>query len=136
MVAPFWEGIEKMGRRGDITTPGPVLWDLKVGDDELYQWCNERSDILVTQITEEIDARVSYIANKYKNLGSPDLGGKSHSDLYVVATALYFGSDVVTQEAATRNLNGPKIPDVCKAEGVQSVPLYRFFQEKWKGPAR
>jgi len=54
----------------------------------------------------------------YPNLVSV-LSGKSQADPFVIALAKARDAMVVTAESPTGNLRGPKIPDVCRAEGIE-----------------
>lgn len=127
---PFWEYLERMARERELTAPEQVLWDLKSRDTELYRWCSQRRDILFTETRSEIQRIVERLANAHPNLRSRGPGSKNFSDFYVIATACHFGCAVVTQESATGNIRGPRIPDVCKEEGLRVLQIWRVGEEQ------
>ncbi len=133
VIPPFWINVENLAETGRLTIPEPVLWELEEQDDDLYRWCKMRESVLVTPSSAEIQSRVQMIANKYPNLCGRAPQSKNHADPFVIALASYFSCTLVTHEQATGNLQGPRIPDVCKAEGLRAIQLYRLIQEQhWR----
>jgi len=131
VLPPFWEGLAELARAGSVTIPEPVLWELSDQEgDDLYRWCRDRVRILVTQVTSAIEGIARDLGRRYPNIRSAGPSSKNYADLFVIATAADFRCAVVTDEAATGNLNGPRLPDVCKAEGIRVIQMHRFPQEQ------
>ena len=56
-------------------------------------------------------------------------GPRNGADAFVVGLAIARGGTVVTQEVP-RNIDKPKIPDVCEAMGVPWLTLPHFVDEQ------
>jgi len=68
---------------------------------------------------------VKRLVSTYKNFGW--ITGKNEGDPYVVALALVKGATVVTNESPSNDMNGPKIPDVCREEGIRRIKFVQVI---------
>lgn len=115
-----WLRLEDLVREGRFRIAQEVYNELKPKDEKLYDWLKKIKSAIVP-LDEEQQRFVTHITNTYKNLVNA-LTGKSANDPFVLALAMQIGIEnaiVITDERPTGNLNGPKIPDVCKAEGIE-----------------
>jgi hypothetical protein len=125
----LWERVENLADSGSLKLVDVVLQELKEQDDELYSWCKDKESKLIVPSDSSIQSRVSFISNKHNlnRYGSPK---KNFADPFVIALAMSKGGIVVTHEKATGNLNGPRIPDVCKHENLPSIEFYRLIEKE------
>jgi hypothetical protein len=131
-IPPFWVRLERLAQSGTATFPDAVLLELQVIDDGLYRWCKQRENIIVTPTTPEIQVLVTAISTDYPNLQHAGAPGRNLADPVVIALAEHKGYAVVTHENATGNLNGPKIPDVCRAKGIRVMQIHHLvFEQGW-----
>lgn len=57
----FWDGIADLAEREQLGFPEQVLHELAEQDDDLYEWCRNRKDMLcrtATDATEEYYAKL------------------------------------------------------------------------------
>lgn len=130
ILLSFWENIERLSESGDLTIPDAVLLELKPQDDDLYRWVHSRKEYICTQFTEDIQRLVQKIANRYPNLRHAGTPSKNLADPVVIAVAEHFNCAVVTHEKATGNLNGPKIPDVCRDMDIRVMQFHHLVREQ------
>ena len=130
----FWVKLEELARQGKLKISDTVLWELEeIEGDALTEWCKDREGFLCYPSDQAIQSAVGDLLNRYRNFGSTGLGAKNYADPFVVALAKQnSGCHVVTHERATGNMNGPRIPDICRSEGIPIIRLPRLVQmEGW-----
>lgn len=88
--------------------------------------------------------RVREIMDRFPNLINPNNPTHNQADPFVIALALETGNVlpgiepdsetmVITYEKYTGNLNGPKMPDICKYYGLKVGKLIDIFKtEGWR----
>ena len=123
-IPSFWNKIEEAAIAGELFIPDGVLLELERIDDGLYRWCKDREEILVVPTTDDIQNRIELISNSYPNLRKAGVPGRNFADPIVIALAQHKEFSVVTHESYTGNINGPKIPDVCKDLGIRVMQIY------------
>jgi hypothetical protein len=132
-IPTFWDNLEELARRGDATIPDAVLLELESMDDDLYRWCHDREDFFCTATTEDIQLLITQISDNYPNLRRAGMPSRNFADPVVIALALHFGATVITHEMATGNLNGPRIPDVCRDIGIRVMQVHTLVRElQWQ----
>jgi len=124
----IWLWIETLGKEGKIGISEIVFKELLRGGDECYTWFNNRKEMFICQNDPEIQEEIKRLVNTYVNFGL--ITGKNEGDPYVVAVAKVNSCTVVTNESMSNNLNGPKVPDVCRAEGIPCVKFIRIIQNE------
>lgn len=129
-IPGVWDNLEDLGRSAQLTIPDAVLLELQIHDDALYRWCRDRKDFICTASSQEIQELVKEICDSYPNLRKAGTPSKNFADPIVIAVAEHFGSAVVTHEIPTGNLNGPRIPDVCKDRGIRVLQFHRLVREQ------
>lgn len=85
---------------------------------------------LCAHSTQEIQDIVKMVADKYPNLRRAGPSSKNLADPIVIAMAQHFSCAVVTHERATGNLNGPRIPDVCRDMGIRVMQVHHLVLEQ------
>ena len=111
-----WRRIEQGVAGGDLISSDEVFREIEQKDDELLDWALAHREAFLP-LTEEIQLEAARITNVYDGLVDFERE-KSQADPFVIATARVVGAVVVTQERSTGNPLRPKIPDVCRAEGI------------------
>lgn len=126
----FMPGLIEAGR---LITPRDVLVELerKAGkDDGLCEWVKSQVHAVV-ELDAELLAEGKRIINKYRRLIELK-PGRSGADPFVIALASLRGATVVTKEGLSGNLQKPKIPDVCRAEGISYMGILEVIRkERW-----
>ncbi len=121
----IWEWVEKLGREQIGGMSEVVFKELERGGDECYDWFKERKELFVHPNTEEVQIEVKRLVNTYKNFGITT--GKNEGDPYVLALAKVMNAVVVTNESPSNNMNGPKIPDVCREENIRVIKFVQVI---------
>lgn len=111
-----WESLHQLAKDGIVGIAPVIYGELERGGDELFDWVKARKDDFVAENSDELQSAVSHLANTYNNFGL--ITGKNEGDPYVVALAMIEECLVVTNESMTNDMNGPKVPDVCREEGI------------------
>ena len=128
----LWAAIEALIGAGRMIATIEVYSELQKKDDEVFAWAKERKDALFRDIDDDVQTAVINVMAKYPKL--VDTGtGKSGADPFVIALAMSLGPAccVVTQEAGGSD-KSPKIPYVCKQEGIDCLNLLDMIeQEQW-----
>jgi len=112
----LWERIEGLVDEGRLLIAEDVYNELKPKDDELVEWLKKIKHAVVP-LDKKQQEIVEEIINSYPNFVNA-LTGKNSGDPFVIALAKTRNAIVITQEKPAGKLAGPKIPDVCKAEGI------------------
>ena len=112
----IWGWIEQMGQRGIVGMSEVVFKELEKGGDECFDWFKERKTDFVHPNNDDVQKELDRLVNTYSNFGL--ITGKNEGDPFVVALAIVKDCTVVTNESMSNNMNGPKVPDVCRAEGI------------------
>lgn len=95
------------------------LKNLKKGGDECFAWFNDRKTDFVHPNDDAVQHELNRLVNTYNNFGL--ITGKNEGDPFVVALAIVKDCVVVTNESMSNNMNGPKVPDVCRSEGIRWI---------------
>lgn len=124
----LWENIERMIAAGSIRCVDLVADELAGREDEIHRWAKSQVGLFV-QLTADIQTAVRDLLSchpRFIGVGS----GRSGADPFVIALARTRDGVVVTEETLSRNIEKPKIPDVCDALGVRRLTLMGFVQEQ------
>lgn len=144
---PLWDiHIINLVKSGRFLASEEVKDELKSGDDWLYRWLMSNCSEMFVLSTTQIGNKLTQIMNRFPNFGNIEKPSKNHSDPFVVALALEIPNlsnlfpdlfheaksiddvMVITYENATGDLNGPKIPDICKEIGIRIGKLIDVFK--------
>lgn len=130
VIPRFWDLLEDLAVTRGALIPDAVMVEIEAVDDGLHEWCKVRKGSVCIPATDEIQTVVTVISNRYPNLRHAGPPGKNLADPIVIACARHLKSAVVTHEQATGNLNGPRIPDVCRAEGIRVLQMHQLVLEQ------
>ena len=121
-----------------------VKEELKRKDDELFKWVTNHCSGILMKTETKILTRVNEIMGRFPNLIDPNNPTHNQADPFVIALALEtqnvlpgieqdMETMVISYEKYTGNLNGPKMPDICKYYGLKVGKLIDIFKnEGWK----
>lgn len=129
-IAPgFWVAFERLVAEQKIQASEYVIIEMERKSDELKVWCRQHKSDIESVATNEIQVEYQRLLARYPNFG---VGGalKNGADPWVVATAKINHLTVITHEKQTNNMNGPKIPDVCKAERIPFVSIWDLLRHE------
>jgi hypothetical protein len=117
-----WQAVSEMAECGRIISSAEVLIELEDQEDIVTDWARNYRQIFIPLLTE-IQQKAVEILGKFPNL--LDLNNqKSNADPFVIATAIINGCVIVTEEEPTGGgAKLIKIPNVCKAVGIQCIHL-------------
>ena len=126
--APIWEAIEDMIRAGQVRAVDEVKRELSRKSDEANAW-SKRCPGLFVPLSREIQLATREILAKHPRLLGQGGGSRNGADPFVIALAHDRGGTVVTQETP-RNLNKPRIPDVCDDLDIPWMTLPEFVDDQ------
>jgi hypothetical protein len=121
-----WQKLEAMVADETLIASSEVLVELKRKDDEVYKWCKRQARMFVA-LDEEIQKEVKKILAAHQRL-IDTRNGRSGADPFVIALAKIRNAAVLTDEKPSNSVDRPKIPDVCKALGIECCRLSEVFE--------
>lgn len=124
----IWTKIEGMIATGQVRAVDEVRIEVTKKDDDSARWAKSQRGLFVPLEQDIQIATKKVLALHPKLLGSGG-GARNGADAFVIGLALARGGTVVTQETP-RNINKPRIPDVCDAMGVPWRTLPKFVDEQ------
>jgi predicted nucleic acid-binding protein len=131
---PLWAWLAREANVGELTIPAVALEEVANKAPECAAWLRVQH-IKVLPMTEAILMDALRIKGLLGVVGDLYGSGVGENDLFIIATARAYGSDLVTDEARQPGLPGLrrnyKIPAVCGLPEVQVRPL--SFVEYFKG---
>ena len=129
----LWDKIEELIRVGRLKM-SELVFDEAMRGEVLRNWCSEKNlkRSLLSKVDELVEDAFQTIQSNYPNLMHV-ASGKSLADPWAIALATQYQQGiVVTEEQPAGNLQGPKIPDVCKDLGVECVNIAGLVKrENW-----
>jgi len=141
---PLWENLINLVNESRLIAAEEVKEDLKRGDDTLYNWIIQHCSQMFIPTNTEIMNQVVKITNRFSNLIDENKPSKNQADPFVIALALEVLNRyshispntkimVITHEKFTGNLNGPKMPDICRFYDLKVGKLIDIFKtEGWR----
>jgi len=129
MFTPVWDQLDRLIREGIIRASEEVLEDLRKQEgDTLVEWCEERRDFFIP-IDDPTQDTMNAIMGKYPRLVDT-VKGKSASDPWVVSLALQCSPKlIVVTEEKGGTVDKPKMPFVCRQEGIRCINLLNLIGE-------
>ncbi|MBT9132402.1 MAG: hypothetical protein DDT33_00918 [Firmicutes bacterium] len=128
-VYPFqavWDKVGDLADRGILISIEDVYEELKVQDDEVFDWAKKYSHMFLP-LDAIVQTKASQVLREHPNL--IDLKKKkSSADPFIIATALLYSCTVVTEERMSDSLRVSKIPDVCKAYKIGCIKLLELLR--------
>ncbi len=121
------KSIDKLIDESRVFSAYEVYEELKKQEDDIiFKWLNTKVEIFILPHIE-IQRKVKYILKEYPRLIDYRTG-KSGADPWIIATAIIRNLTVVTEEQFSGDLKYPKIPDVCRQEGIECIKLIDFLE--------
>lgn len=129
----FWNNLEDAIRAGIVVASVEVLSELSKKDDAVFAWCKRLADSLCVEFDDEQQQHMHHIMGTYPRLVDT-VRGKSGGDPFVIAVArIRQGQVIVVSEEDFGKKESPRIPDVCRAEGIQCYKLADFIEARgWR----
>jgi hypothetical protein len=126
----IWDAIEDMVRAGQVRAVDEVKRELAKKSDEAYAWAKRCSGLFVP-LSREVQLATREVLAKHPRLLGIGGGPRNGADPFVIALAYANGGTVVTQEVP-RNINKPRIPDVCDDMDIPWMTLPEFVNaQRW-----
>lgn len=128
----LWAALDRLIDAGRLVASIEVYSELQKKDDDVFAWAKDRKEKLFRDIDEDVQAAVIDVMAKYPKLVDTSTG-KSGGDPFVIAVAVAIGPNccVVTEEAGGSD-RSPKIPHVCRQEGIDHTNLLGMIErEEW-----
>jgi hypothetical protein len=124
----LWTKLDQLVSAGEIVSSEEVYVELERKADDLHGWVKARKEMLVP-LTAEVQEAAAGLLSEYPRLVDT-LRGRSKADPFVIATAMQIeGAVVVTGEIATGRLDKPRIPDVCRARGINCITFLQMIRD-------
>lgn len=124
----FWIQLESAIRDGLVVASVEVLAELAKKDDAVYDWCKRLSGDLCVELDDAQQEHMLHIMGTYPRLVDT-VRGKSGGDPFVIALArVRHGQVIVVSEEDFGRKDSPRIPDVCRAEGIECYKLADFIE--------
>lgn len=118
----FWQWLLIAHNKEVVFSIKKVEDELKTGNDELTEWALQRGESFFLPPSQETVEALEQVAEWANGQDyTPQAVNtfmEDTADCYLVATALADGYTVVTHEVSEGSKNKIKIPDACKALGV------------------
>lgn len=129
----FWRLLEEAIGAGVVVASVEVLNELSKKDDAVLEWCKRQAAGLCVEIDDEQQEHLQHIMGTYPRLVDT-VKGKSGGDPFVIALArVRHGDIVVVSEEDFGRKDSPRIPDVCRAEGIRCYKLADFIEDRgWR----
>ncbi|MBT9488060.1 MAG: DUF4411 family protein [Rubrivivax sp.] len=129
----FWDKLEEAVREGLVVTSVEVLTELSKKDDAVFAWCKSLANDLCVEFDDDQQEHMRYIMGTYPRLVDT-VRGKSGGDPFVIALArVRLGQVIVVSEEDFGRKDSPRIPDVCRAEGIECYKLADFIEARgWR----
>lgn len=123
-----WRLLDRLACNKIMSAVDPVLWELIEKDDYVAQWAKDRPDLFVP-LGARLQAQARTILENHPTL-IDHKKKKSSADPFVIALAKSHSLIVVTEEKPTNQIARVKIPDVCRANGVQQITLLDMLRRE------
>ena len=127
IVTTFWPKIETAATAGTILSTEMVFREIQKQDDDLHEWCKSVDGMFKKMDQETID-KVAEIIRSHPKMIDPKKD-KDAADPFLIAQASILRGTVVTQEDFSGGPHKLKIPDVCKAMGINCINMLTMIKE-------
>lgn len=115
---------------GHVVASTEVLAELEKKDDDVHKWCKRLAANLSVDVDDVQQEHMRHIMGTYPRLVDT-VKGRSGADPFVIAVARSMrGNIIVVSEEDFGKKESPKIPDVCRAEGIRCHKLADFIDAR------
>lgn len=125
----IWEKISELVKSGRIIVCKEVQKEINNGNDDLKTWFRSVNSCVQPYDTTQFGI-VAAIVNKYPKVSHYNKPKPVHADPFVIALAKVKNATVVTWEGGGGDPLNPKIPSLCKENGVDSCNMIQFFEKE------
>lgn len=123
-----WRKLTELAESRIAISIDEVLEELKAEDDEVLRWANLHAGIFLP-LDAPIQTEGKKILASHPNL--IDLKKrKSGADPFLIASAIVHAAAVVTEEKPSGGPGKVKIPDVCKAYGIECLNVLAMLRRE------
>ncbi len=121
----IWEKLESMIRNGELISPLEVYEEIKVGQDEIYEWCKNNKKMF-NDVDECQSQKLKDIEKQYdKKYWENEIRKPRWADPWVIALSICERAIIVADEKNVPN----RIPYISAAFRVQCLKLLDYFKE-------
>lgn len=121
----IWEKLESMIKNEELISPLEVYEEIKIGQDEIYEWCKNNKkmfrDVDECQIQKFQDVEKQYDKNYWEN----EINKPRWADPWVIALSICERAIIVADEKNVAN----RIPSISVVFEVRCLELLDFFKE-------
>lgn len=117
-----WDCLDELLFSQKVIIPVVVLEEVQRGQDKLVNWIEWAERGCVKKPDADCIAATKHVVQAHRRLLETKKNRSgSGADPWVIGYAQVAGAVVVTEERATNDIAKPKIPDVCKAMGIECI---------------
>jgi hypothetical protein len=120
----IWDAIEDMVNAGQVLAVEEVRRELSKRSDDAFAWAKSCKGLFVP-LDRDVQLATRQVLAAHPRLLGTGGGPRNAADPFVIGLALARGGTVVTQETP-RNIDKPRIPDVCDALDIPWMTLPQF----------
>ncbi len=124
-----WARLDALVANSVVVSIDQVLEELRVQDDTVTEWADAHANIFLP-LDAPIQTKASEILRKFPDNFVDLKKRKSGADPFVVAAAIVKACIVVTEEKKSGGPEKVKIPDVCRAFGIESIALLEMLRRE------
>lgn len=125
----FWTNLREAILANHIVASTEVLLELQRKDDDIHRWCKQLAESMSVEVDDEQQQHMQHLMGTYPRLVDT-VKGRSGADPFVIAIArMRPGKIIVVSEEDVGKKDSPRIPDVCRAEGIRCFKLADFIEE-------
>lgn len=125
----FWTNLEQSVLAGHVVASTEVLAELEKKDDDVHKWCKQLAANLSVDVDDMQQEHMRHIMGTYPRLVDT-VKGRSGADPFVIAVARSTRGIIVVSEENFGKRDSPRIPDVCRDEGIRCYKLVDFIDAR------
>lgn len=129
----FWGWLVMANARKRVFSIEHVRDELKIGNNDLSRWAEERGSGFFIRPTQAMLANLSIVSNWTVNNGYEPAAVDEFlqaADYYLVAHALAAGYGVVTHEVRSASRKRIKLPNVCDGLGIECLTPFALLRRE------
>jgi hypothetical protein len=124
-----WAKLESLVNHGILLATELVQWELEAQDDDLNQWSRAYGR-LFRPLDEPTQEKARAILASHGALVDFKKRKSAGADPFVIALAALESLTVVTEERPSGGPHTKKIPDVCRAEGIECIAVLEMLRRE------
>lgn len=125
----FWINLQELIDSGRLISPEEVLQEIQRKEDDVAVWAKSQTQFFVPFDEHQEEHFITVMTDHALLISNTKR--KHDADPFVIALAKTQGCAVITEERSG-SLSKPKIPDVCKALGIDCFSVLDLMRrEGW-----